>query len=250
MIISIIVFAATAVVVSLVSSTTSSLLIAAVSLLAYNIVDRALEFVFGKKENPELLLEPLKLTSTTPFNPSQFINTVWSSGTVRAEEGRIVENTIRQNQLEARFGIIRFHNAGSDAIGCRVEVRYEAEIHNSDKKIWLDSRYLNWVSKPKRSSLTQMERFNVFEMNKLLANPIEDIYWKQEKDLQVCYTVKGGNSLILCSDFGFYAVPYDENKPSKLKLELTITAQKYPVTKRLFEITADNSSIIFRELKL
>jgi hypothetical protein len=85
-------------------------------------------------------------------------------------------------------------------------------------------------------------------MNKVLANADEEIYQKQEKDLQVCYTVKGGNALILCSDDRLHAFPYDETKPAKVKLELTITAQKYPVTKKLFEVTGNSESITIREL--
>jgi len=255
-----IIFAILAIAVSLVTSTTLGLLIASVNLLASSLVDRTMEFLLGKKDEPELHLKPLELGPTTTFNPTQFVHAVWSSaegltgpatiltypnGPGKSEQ---VQGKIRQKELNARFGIIRFSNTGSDAINCRAEARCEVEIHGSDKKAWLDCGYLSWFSKAKRSSLIEMDKVDILEMNKLLANPGEDIYQKQEKDLQVCFTLLGGNSLIMCSDGRFYAVPYDETKPARLKIELTVTAQKYPVTQKLFEVTADNRSIIIREL--
>ena len=257
---SVIIFAILVIVVSLVSSTTIGLLIASVNLLANSLLDRTSDYLLGKRDEPELHVNPLELGPTTPFNPTQFFQAVWSSAEdltgpttilrypTPLEKGEQVESKIKQNELYARFGIIRFSNTGSDAINCRAEARCEVEVHGSDKKVWLECGYLSWFSKAKRSSLIEMDKVDILEMNKLLANPGEDIYQKQEKDLQVCFTLLGGNSLIMCSDGRFYAVPYDETKPARLKIELTVTAQKYPVTKKLFEVTADNRSIIIREL--
>jgi hypothetical protein len=256
----VVVFAILATAVSLVSSTTLGLLIAGVNLLASSLVDRTLDFLLGKKDEPELHMKSLEFDSKTPFNPIQFIDMGWvfaegltGPATIleypkTTDEGKQVADKIQQNELHARFGIIRFSNTGSDAINCRVEVLCEVEVFGSNKKMWADGGYLSWYSKAKRSSLAQMHKMDVFEMNKLLANPGEDIYQKQEKDLQVCYTLRGGNSLILCSDGRFYAFPYDATKPAKVKLELTITAQKYPVTKKLFEVVGNSESIMIREL--
>jgi hypothetical protein len=256
-------FAIAVVAVTFVSSITFNPLVAtAVSLLAYTIPDRVLDLIFGKKDEPKLKLRPIGIDSQTPFNPIQFINIVWSFAegltgpatileypkTPEAEAGKQGAGKIQQTELHARLGIIRFSNTGSDAINCRVEVRCEVDVLGSNKKVWADCGYLGWFSKAKRSSLVQMKKVDVFQMNKVLANADEEIYQKQEKDLQVCYTVKGGNALILCSDDRLHAFPYDETKPAKVKLELTITAQKYPVTKKLFEVTGNSESITIREL--
>jgi hypothetical protein len=223
------------------------LIATAFSLLSTRVSDRILDAVLGKdKEIPDLVLQPLVLTPETPFNRSQFLNMAWASGTVRSENGK-VENDIIQNQLNARFGIIRFRNTGDDAIGCRVEVKYLAPIAHSDQKIWIDGGYLSWLSISKRMHLTEMKQLNVFKISELLANPTEDIHREEEKDLQVCYTLQEGNIVILCSETGHPIATYDQGKPANVELELTITAQRYPVTKKTLSITVDGTSIIFQE---
>lgn len=232
--------------------------VVAIGLLSYPAVDRILDAIGDRESAPVLVLEPLKLTSETLFNQIQFINVIWASAegltspaTIleyprNAETEKQIGNRIQQNELTARFGIIRFHNRGGDAIGCRVGLRYESEIAYSDKKIWIDAGCLSWVSQSKRSSLPQMGRLDVFQMNRLLINPVEDIYRSQEKELQVCFAVKGGNAIILCSD---WSRPNFMAYPTKLRLELTITAQKYPVTTRLFDLSVNDDSVILNEVK-
>jgi hypothetical protein len=217
------------------------------SLLSTRVSDRILDVVLGKeKEIPDLVFQPLELTPETAFNRSQFLNMAWASGTVRSENGK-VENDIIQNQLNGRFGIIRFRNTGDDAIGCRVEVKYLAPIAHSDQKIWIDGGYLNWLSISKRMRLTEMKQLNVFKISEFLANPIEDIHREEERDLQVCYTLQDGNIVILCSETGHPIATYEKGKPAHVELDFTITAQKYPVTKKSFSVTADGTSIIFQK---
>ena len=153
-----------------------------------------------KKEQPILELEPLNITKETRFNPSQFINMVWASGMVKVEEGKTVENKLTQNQLNARFGIIRFRNTGVDAIGCCVEAKYLANIVNSNEKIWINEGHLNWFSQSKRSKISEVK--DIFELHKIFENTVENIHQNEEKDLQVCYSTDGRN-VILCSDMRY-----------------------------------------------
>ena len=233
------------------------------SLLASRYSDRLLDFLLGTEDSPILSFEPLQLTKRTEFNPIQFLSLAWSFGTVTQENGKAPQSTIIQNELDAKFGILRVENIGSDAENCRVTVRYLSKIVHSERYIWVDQGYLNWYSVSKRRRLTQLhEKLRIDNLGILLENISEDIHHKESKYLQVGFFMKQGPAFWLCTDTGIspllslWELPdYNPTDPKNLEtlnvpdmtnhlqVELTITARNYPVTKKIFDVSVTRDSI-------
>lgn len=230
-----------------------------ISLLEFSLTDRVLDLVLGK-EIPILSFEPLQLTPETKFNPIQSITKVWSSGTVSAEDGKIVENTVRQHELHARFGIICVKNMGSDAERCRVALQYPSFIHGSNRVVWLDGGHLNWYSVSRRQNLGNDQELDLTRLGLTLENTTEVIYKGEPKYLQVGFFNRQGPAFFFCSDmvsFPYLNVANLENllsrgvtpEKNEFQLELTITALNYPVTKKSYAVVVTKDSILISESK-
>lgn len=191
----------------------------AIYLVEYSLTDRLVERILGK-EVPMLSFEPLELTPATKFNPIQFMTLVWSSGTKRAEEGKIVENTVTQTTLELRFGMIRVRNKGSDAQNCRVSLRLRARPINTDEWIWVEEGNLSWYSASKRKNISEASPhdFDLGLLGMLLGNTTEDIHTEEVKYLQVGFFNKRGPGLFLCTDTRTYPSLSIWEIPDYLKL--------------------------------
>jgi hypothetical protein len=237
------------------------------ALLGAKFSDQILDFIFGR-EVPILSFEPLEVTPETKFNGIQFLNMAWAGGRVRVENGKIVENTIIQNTLEAKFGIIRVKNKGSDAQNCRVAVRYQARAYRTEDYVWAENGHLNWYSDSKRKNLTQVRELDLTELGILLENTTEDVHHDESKYLQIGFFNKQGPAFFLCTDTRSYPLlslwelsGYDPEDPTSLeklhiesmtnhaRVELTVSALNYPVTKKTYDVAVTRDSIRISECK-
>ncbi len=229
--------------------------------MEYSLTDRIVDLVLGK-EIPILSFEPLDVTPQTKFNPIQCMTKVWASGHVKAEEGKTVENTFRQHQFEAKFGIIRVRNMGSDAEDCRAALRYPSFIHGTNKVTWIDGGYLNWYSVSKRQRIGRDgQELDFRQLGLMLENTSDVIHSGEAKYLQVGFFAnKMAPSFFFCSDLDtwpYLNIANLEDLASKgvapekneFQIELTITALNYPVTKKYFDVTVTKDSILISESK-
>lgn len=231
-----------------------------ISLLEYSLTDRILDRILGI-EVPILSFEPLELTPETKFNPIQFLTLAWASGTVKAENGKIVGNTIKQNQLEAKFAILRVRNMGSDAENCQVTMRHEVKAVHSRETTWLPDGNVNWYSDSKRNKVINWLRtqrdFRIDSLGFLFDNSKEDIYKGKPMYLQLGFIQKEGPTFWISTDsntspfLSLWDLPNWEKEIPKapptmtnhLSIELTITARNYPVTKKFFDLSITKDRI-------
>jgi len=155
-------------------------------------------------------------------------------------------------ELIVKFGVIRVHCIGGDAIGCKVEAKVNLieQFGKPYHKTWYNVGYVNWFSLALRNEFIHFfegeEKPKGMGLNQYLKNTVEDLHYDEEKDLLLFYMIKDMTPVFLCTDAEGAPVGYAvEDKPVRFEIELSIRAEKYPRTTFRYLVSAkwDNYEI-------
>ena len=163
----------------------------------------------------------------------------------RAEEIRVVEGSIENQELLIKFGVIRVCCIKEEALNCKVQMRVHLveELGEAIVTDWRYVGYVNWYSAAKKEELV----VNYFKSLKAaissglktyLLNTSEDIHNNEEKDLLLFYMKKDNPTVTACTDLESPVGNARDNHPLKFEVELSVTAQKYPRTTFKYLVTA------------